>query len=84
MSTHEQFCRRLLAKWCEHKAKQERALIGRCRRAYREPTLAKLTNQYADTLEAAAKLFDDLRAEIEGNYGRTTLAPGDLPTRHEP
>ncbi len=65
MTEHAKGCHRLLIKWCEHKAKEERKLIGRCRTAYKEPVLHGLTNRYADTCEAAAKLFDDLRAEPE-------------------
>lgn len=65
MTSHEQSCHRLLAGWCKNKAIEERKLVGRCRTAYREPILGGLTNRYADTLEAAAKLFEDLGVELE-------------------
>ncbi len=65
MTNHEISCTKLLIKWCEHKAKEERSLIGRCRVAYKDPPLHLLTNKYADTLEAAAKLFDDLAANLK-------------------
>lgn len=65
MNEHQKFCHELLIKWCAHKATDERKLIGRCRNAYKEPLLSSLTAKYADALEEAAKLFDNLREELE-------------------
>ena len=64
MNDFEKSCRRLLVGWCKHKASEERKLIGRCRTAYKSETLAHLTNRYADTLEQAAQLFDNLAKEL--------------------
>lgn len=65
MNAFEKDMHGLLMNWCRHKAREERKLIGRCRTAYKQPVLAGLTNRYADTLEAAAKLFDDLHDQLE-------------------
>lgn len=65
MNDHAKSCHRLLTKWCAHKASEERAKVGRCRTAYKDPVLSGLTNRYADALEASARIFEDMQSDLE-------------------
>lgn len=89
MTNHEKSSRRLIMKWCDHRAAFLRDGIGRCRTAYKEPVLGGLTNRYADALEQAAKVFDAYKAELNSEISRMVpcipaeCAPDSLRLRRE-